>query len=299
MQSSRGLPSQERDLERNNRSHTNWNGRLHSNSSLNFIFYSTFLQLSTWYHFDSFFHPPIKTWNKTFLCVSQKRSSWSNTSDMSPRSVWWDIKKLNLIHLFRPLLRRFFFTSYKKFRINSRQSDITQPIDVRQEADKGPCIEWANNGPLLYCKNCSEKMSDFNRADAADTLCQNRIRTSKSKMIALKSGGRDGDWKWKKKWEREKNDEVAAHARRGAGRKSTGGDWMDAGIRYIRLRFKSARLETRDARPVVSDNGLLFFRLQMLDQTQLAKQWCLNRVGQQRRVSSAWAQCWHHQNFSP
>lgn len=34
----------------------------------------------------------------------------------------------------------------------------------------------------------------------------------------------------------------------------------------IRLRFKSARLETRDARPVVSDNGLLFFRGQMLDQ---------------------------------
>lgn len=34
----------------------------------------------------------------------------------------------------------------------------------------------------------------------------------------------------------------------------------------IRLRFKSARLETRDERPVVSDNGLLFFRGQMLDQ---------------------------------
>lgn len=36
----------------------------------------------------------------------------------------------------------------------------------------------------------------------------------------------------------------------------------------IRLRFKSARLETRDARPVVSDNGLLFFRGQMLDQNR-------------------------------
>lgn len=34
----------------------------------------------------------------------------------------------------------------------------------------------------------------------------------------------------------------------------------------FRLRLKSARLETRDARPVVSDNRLLFFRGQMLVQ---------------------------------
>lgn len=41
---------------------------------------------------------------------------------------------------------------------------------------------------------------------------------------------------------------------------------MDLGVRYVRLRFKTARLETRDARPVVSDNRLLFFRGQMLVQ---------------------------------
>lgn len=35
----------------------------------------------------------------------------------------------------------------------------------------------------------------------------------------------------------------------------------------IRLRLKSARLETRDARPVVNDNRLLFFRGQMLDRS--------------------------------
>lgn len=40
---------------------------------------------------------------------------------------------------------------------------------------------------------------------------------------------------------------------------------MDSGS-VIRLRLKSARLETRDARPVVNDNRLLFFRGQMLDQ---------------------------------